>query len=683
MRLSTTFPAQSRDRKGTGGASSRGLGPVLYRRGSVLVLLFAIVLSAQQQRDLRVERDTATAVAGVSVPRSYALVVGISQYKELPDRALQFADRDAESIYAILISPAGGNFRAENVHKLIGPRATLANLRRELEEWLPSVAKQEDRVLIYFAGHGFVFGGKAYLAPYDLLPKNIPGTGYPMETLGKVIGSRINARYKVLLTDACHSGAITPENQAINRSLLDLHTSLYSLTASRDRESSYESADWGGGHGIFTYYVVKGLEGEADQTADGIVTADELAEYVHRNVREATNARQNPTSERGSFDPNMPLAYIPKILSRRAASAPASDFGTLIFETNMDGVEVIVDGKSSGVIKKGTPLKLQGLRPGPHTIQGVKMGYEPDGPREEMVYPGQETTVSISIKFVQRRNKKAEDLLHKGLDYYNKGYAENYRKATEYFEQALALDPKFSQAALYLGRAYNALYEDEKSEKYFRRAIEMDPDYTEARASFGGMLLDIGSFDESIRQLNAVVPERYVKPPTGSRGDVQAAGLWNSGVWYVEIQRALSTGNADDAAFTLNTVSTFGMALMDNDGGDEHWTQGSALNKLGVGVTVDVKTTPAELPSQYVLAQNYPNPFNPMTTIRYETKSIGWVKLKVYNTLGQEVATLVDRTLGAGSHTAVFDARNLPTGVYIYRLTANNFTATKKMLLVR
>ncbi len=67
----------------------------------------------------------------------------------------------------------------------------------------------------------------------------------------------------------------------MNRSLLNLSTSLFSLTASRDREQSFESQQWGGGHGIFTYYVVKGLEGEADTNGDGIVTADELAEYVH------------------------------------------------------------------------------------------------------------------------------------------------------------------------------------------------------------------------------------------------------------------------------------------------------------------------------------------------------------------------------------------------------------------
>src|SRR5579871_6784814 len=109
-----------------------------------------------------------------------------------------------------------------------------------------------------------------------------------MDTLGAVAGSRIKAKWKVLLTDSCHSGAITPDaavaaanNQQLNTSLLDLSRSMFSLTASRDREHSFESPDWGGGHGIFTYYVVKGLEGEADENGDGIVTADELRSEEH------------------------------------------------------------------------------------------------------------------------------------------------------------------------------------------------------------------------------------------------------------------------------------------------------------------------------------------------------------------------------------------------------------------
>ena len=222
-----------------------------------------------------------------------------------------------------------------------------------------------------------------------------------------------------------------------------------------------------------------------------------------RNVREATGGQQNPTSDRGSFDANMLLSYVPSNVTPGAPPAPK--FGTLIFEANMNEVEVFVDGKSVGVLTKGTPLTLPGLAPGVHTVKGVKMGYEPDGPREEMVYPGQETTVSIKILIAKRHSKAALDAFDKGLEYYNKGFAENYRKAATYFEKALEIDPTYSQAALYLGRTYNALFEEDKAEQYFRKAIEIDPDYLEAHASFAGMLLDTGATDEAIRQLNTAV----------------------------------------------------------------------------------------------------------------------------------------------------------------------------------
>jgi tetratricopeptide (TPR) repeat protein len=501
----------------------RGISPSTIALQLGLLALFLLGGTAvetgfgqKKERDLRLEKEPPKAAAStadvsaptaIKVPRSYAVVIGIAQYQNLEAKhQLQYSANDADAIYSILISPQGGNFRAENVRKLIGKQATLENMRRELEVWLPSMAHEDDRVLIYFAGHGFVYQGKGYLAPYDISLKNIAETGYPMDSLGMVVGSRIKAKNKVLLTDACHSGAITPgaQNENLTSSLLNIHKSLFSLTASRDREQSFESPDWGGGHGIFTYYVVKGLEREADENLDGIVTADELAEYVRRNVREATNARQNPTSDRGSFDPNLPLSYNPKILASRGGSQRKSDFGTLILVSNMDGVEVFVNGASVGVVNRAAPLKLPGLRPGLHTVKAVRMGYEPDGPREEMVYPDQETTINIKILIPRRRNKAAVDLFDKGMELYLKGYAENYRKAAEQFEKALKLDATYSPAALYLARTYNALYEQDKAEQYFRQAIQIDADYAEARASFAGMLLDTGNVDEAIRQLNTV-----------------------------------------------------------------------------------------------------------------------------------------------------------------------------------
>ncbi|MGA3211583.1 MAG: tetratricopeptide repeat protein [Terriglobales bacterium] len=488
--------------------------------------MLGLTVSAQQpptaqQRDLSetpnrpadANADVTTRVPAVPVvPRSYALVIGVAHYSKLSAKAqLQYADRDAESIYTTLISAEGGQFPPENVHRLVNETATLANMRHELEEWLPSVTKPDDRVLIYFAGHGFICPaacgnnlGKAFLGPYDLDPHNIAGSGYSMDDLGKTIGSRINGKWKVLLTDACHSGAIMPEADAaqVNRSLLDLNRSLFSLTASRDREQSFEGPAWDGGHGVFTYFVVRGLEGEADTSGDGMVTADELAEYVHTNVREATKGRQNPTSERGSFDPNMVLAYDPS--RRKAAAAPQTKFGTLVVETNMDGTELWVDGKDEGILDKDKPRRLEGLAPGPHTIKGVRAGYEPDGPREEQVYPGQDTTVTIRILIPRKHNRAAEEPFDRGLEYYNKGYEANYRKAVTEFQQALQLDPQDSRAELYLGRAYTGLYDTENAAAAMKKAIEIDPDFYEARTSYAAVLLDRGDFDEAVRQLDVV-----------------------------------------------------------------------------------------------------------------------------------------------------------------------------------
>jgi tetratricopeptide (TPR) repeat protein len=461
-----------------------------------------------QKRDLKVENLDAPTLppSAKTPPRSYAVVIGISKYPKLDSgHQLNFPERDAQSMNTILISPEGGNFKAENVKILAGPQATLAAMRREIDGWLPSVAKDGDRVLIYFAGHGFIFGGKGYLAPVDFDGAHPEQTGYPMDELGQVIGSKIHATYKVLMTDACHSGAISPEDtQALNSSLSNLQKSLFSFTASRDRESSLESPDLDGGHGVFTYYVVEGMGGVADTNGDGVVTADELAEYVHTQVRQATNGRQNPTSDRGSFDPNLMLAYTPS--TAKPGAPPAAQYGELTFEANMDGVEVFVDNKSIGVLeKKGQSLSLPGLAPGEHQVKGVKMGYEPDGPRPEMVYPGAESTVSFKILIPRRKNKAAVDLFDKGLEDYQKGSESNYKKAADEFEKALALDSNYSQAAYYLGETYNALYQEDKAEANFKKAIAIDPDYLQARASYAGMLLDIGSVDEALRQINTVL----------------------------------------------------------------------------------------------------------------------------------------------------------------------------------
>jgi len=88
-------------------------------------------------------------------------------------------------------------------------------------------------------------------------------------------------------------------------------------------------------------------------------------------------------------------------------------------------------------------------------------------------------------------------------------------------------------------------------------------------------------------------------------------------------------------------------------------------------------------PLTYALAQNYPNPFNPTTKIEYSIPAQSKVELKIYNVIGQEVATLVNELQLAGTHHVKFNAVNLASGVYFYRLTAGDFVSVKKMVLLK
>jgi hypothetical protein len=184
--------------------------------------------------------------------------------------------------------------------------------------------------------------------------------------------------------------------------------------------------------------------------------------------------------------------------------------------------------------------------------------------------------------------------------------------------------------------------------------------------------------------LNAVVPERVLHAPEGSRGDIMQAAKWVDGFWYTEIKRALDTGNPDDdVIFTTPNSYTFGIALMDNAGGSGHWTQGKALTTLNLGTT-GIADEPEEIPFSFDLAQNYPNPFNPETTIKFAVPEQGHVVLRLFNALGVEVQTLFEGEVTAGNYTLKLNGARLSSGIYFYRLeAAGKFVATKKMVLMK
>ena len=157
----------------------------------------------------------------------------------------------------------------------------------------------------------------------------------------------------------------------------------------------------------------------------------------------------------------------------------------------------------------------------------------------------------------------------------------------------------------------------------------------------------------------------YTTIPTGTSDVKPSAG-----------HRTLSAGNkvvfcAFDPLYITSTNEWYGPS------------QKSPLMKTAdwFGVPVGVDNEP--LPTKFELSQNYPNPFNPTTVINYSLKNQSNVTLKVYNLVGQEVATLVNTNQAAGSYHVTFDASNLTSGVYFYTLKAGNFVVTKKMMLLK
>ena len=97
----------------------------------------------------------------------------------------------------------------------------------------------------------------------------------------------------------------------------------------------------------------------------------------------------------------------------------------------------------------------------------------------------------------------------------------------------------------------------------------------------------------------------------------------------------------------------------------------------------DVQSSNNKVPDTYSLSQNYPNPFNPSTNIKFSVPDLSFVNITVYNLIGQEVIQLVNKELQKGYYEVSFNASNLPSGVYLYRLQAGNFAETKKMLLMK
>jgi len=259
-----------------------------------------------------------------SGPQRWAVIVGVSEYQNSGIPSLKYADKDAEALASFLQRPQGGGFDSDHMRVLLNKDATLANIKDALINFL-SQAIDMDLVIIYFAGHGAPEPGRPqnmYLLTYDSNPSALGTTAFPMWDIQTVLSRYITAKRVVVFTDACHSGGISvefatrglgvSETNLVNQYLTDLSKSkegIVVFTASAAGEVSQEYPEFG--HGVFTYFLLQGMEGKADYNNDYTVTINELMQYVEEQVKRKTRGAQNPTRSQTSYDKDLTISVIP------------------------------------------------------------------------------------------------------------------------------------------------------------------------------------------------------------------------------------------------------------------------------------------------------------------------------------------------------------------------------------
>lgn len=300
--------------------------------------------------------------------KNRALIIGISEYKELPKALqLQYADDDAMEFYKFILSKAAGNIDSADVKLLLNADATAAQIYSALDE-LIDVSKANDKVIIYFSGHGDI-ETKTVRQRGFLLAHDSPKAGYQvggtvklsdlqdyLETLVATNKARV-----ILITDACRSGKLAGGEAGATQTTASLNEQWGSITkilSSQAGELSGESSEWGSGHGVFTYNLINGLWGLADSDKDGWVSLTELNIYLSQEVPKATFDSQHPVIS-GSLGSKMSRVDKNKVAELISKSKPdasillASNKGAF---TNLDTLSKRLYRNFKSAVERGNLL---------------------------------------------------------------------------------------------------------------------------------------------------------------------------------------------------------------------------------------------------------------------------------------------------------------------------------------
>ncbi|MBB4843067.1 peptidoglycan/xylan/chitin deacetylase (PgdA/CDA1 family)/TolA-binding protein [Paucibacter oligotrophus] len=401
-------------------------------------------------KSVKREAPPAAAVATPAYADSWAIVIGINDYAKWPK--LQYAVRDAQAMRETLIQKFG--FAPERVISLDNQDATRMGILGAFHDKLAhSGMKKNDRLLVFFAGHGATLqlsSGRSlgYIIPVDSDPGKIATDAIPMTELQNIAES-LTAKHALFIMDACYSGLGLTRGGGSANFLRDNARRIgrQMLTAGG---ADQLVADGGpNGHSVFTWTLLQGLAGKGDLNGDGLITATELAAYVGPAV--SAVSRQTPAfgslpgSEGGDFVFELPAND--EFISAQTSQLPSD---AIALNGKLDAVaappQAAAGGDKPAQLPVSTTVVLKDLQ----------------GQDQKLVTPA--AMPSSMRQLAQRANDR-------GLQHFKE---KRYLEAEREFTEALKLRPDFALAANNLGFVFYKQDKFKEAARWFENAIQMD-----------------------------------------------------------------------------------------------------------------------------------------------------------------------------------------------------------------
>jgi peptidoglycan/xylan/chitin deacetylase (PgdA/CDA1 family)/tetratricopeptide (TPR) repeat protein len=410
---------------------------------------------------------------------SYAVVIGINAYQKWPK--LSYAVNDAEGVKELLVRKY--RFKPDNVTVLLDQQATRERILSVLGDALadPTQVKREDRVFVFFAGHGITRrlpNGKSlgYIVPVDADTSNYQSTAISMTNF-QDISESIPAKHVLFVMDACYSGLAltrgggTPQGTDMRKYLQEVtrRSVRQVLTAGGADE---QVADQGpNGHSIFTWTLMQGLEGQADLNTDGYVTASELAAYVGPTV--SSLSRQTPAF----------------------GSMPGSEGGEFILELNHHDGELLsaqTEQLDTEAIRLNAELERVRNQIAEKTARNQALARELEEAKSQLSRlqdAGTGTAVAGTPTPGANPAEEARRASDRGMAFYRE---KRYAEALAEFQTAARLDPKNVQAANNVGFVHFRRGEYAEAVQWLEKTLALDSNRAVAWLNLGDAYEKLG-----------------------------------------------------------------------------------------------------------------------------------------------------------------------------------------------